>query len=63
MYFPYLRAKQNELLAIRELLENELLSDRVVPIIEPIKETATFIKTLSRSQKKGVLLISMKMKN
>src|SRR5690625_5146007 len=53
MYFPYLRAKQNELLAIRELLENELLSDRVVPIIEPIKETATFIKTLSLFKEKG----------
>src|SRR5690625_2073959 len=53
MYFPYLRAKKNEFLAIRELLESDLLSDRVVPIIELIKETATFIKTLSLFKEKG----------
>lgn len=39
MYYPYLRAKQFELLAIREfasLLENDR---KVLPIIEPVKKT------------------------
>lgn len=47
MYYPYLRGKQYELLALRELLEKDLISkDAVIPIVEPMKETATFIKTL-----------------
>src|SRR5690625_1409871 len=46
MYFPYLRGRQSELLAIRTLLEKKRLSERVVPIIEPIKPTATLRKTL-----------------
>lgn len=48
MYFPYLRGKQFELIALREistfLEENQLVS----PIIEPVKETTvTLEKTLS----------------
>lgn len=46
MYFPYLRGRQSELLAIRTLLENNRLSEHVTPVIEPIKPTATFRKTL-----------------
>lgn len=47
MYFPYLRGKQYELLALRELLEKNLISREVIkPIIEPIKETPTFRKTI-----------------
>ncbi|MDR1221489.1 MAG: sce7725 family protein [Tannerella sp.] len=40
MYYPYLRAKQFELLAVREfasLLEND--DRKIFPIIEPVKET------------------------
>lgn len=46
MYFPYLRGRQSELLAIRALLENDRLSEQVIPVIEPIKPTPTFRKTL-----------------
>lgn len=46
MYFPYLRGRQFELIALRELVENDLLSDRIIPIIEPVKLTTTIIKTL-----------------
>jgi len=46
MYFPYLRGRQFELLALRELLEKSLLSDRILPIIEPVKLSSTLIKTL-----------------
>jgi len=38
MYFPYFRGKQNELITIRECAS--LFSDsRVIPIIEPVKES------------------------
>ncbi|WP_428958305.1 sce7725 family protein [Levilactobacillus brevis] len=42
MYFPFLRGKQNELLALRELLDQGKLSEKIVPIIEPVKKSATF---------------------
>ncbi|MFT8427873.1 MAG: sce7725 family protein [Leuconostoc mesenteroides] len=42
MYYPLLRGKQNELLALRELLKNGKLSKKIIPIIEPIKASATF---------------------
>ena len=51
-YFPILRGRQNELLAIRELAENGKLS-HVVPIIEPVKSSNTLIKTLSESFSRG----------
>lgn len=47
-YFPILRGRQNELLAIRELAENGKLG-HVIPVIEPIKSSNTLIKTLSES--------------
>jgi hypothetical protein len=46
MYFPYLRGRQFELLAIRELVDKGKLGSRVIPIIEPIKPSSTLIKTL-----------------
>ncbi|MBU3175175.1 sce7725 family protein [Clostridium estertheticum] len=46
MYFPYLRGRQNELIALRELVDNSLLSDKVIPIIEPVKTSSTLIKTI-----------------
>lgn len=59
MYFPYLRGRQNELLALRELLELNLISEKVIPVIEPIKNTPTLIKTLQTyvSKKRKILLI------
>ena len=47
MYFPYLRGRQFELIALRELIENGLIGDKVIPIIEPIKPTSTLAKTIS----------------
>lgn len=37
MYFPYLRARQFELIALRELADEGILSSYVMPIIEPVK--------------------------
>ncbi|MFR0813396.1 MAG: sce7725 family protein [Enterococcus casseliflavus] len=53
MYYPYLRGKQYELLAVRELLERNLITDKVIPIIEPIRETATLKKTLCKYFENG----------
>lgn len=53
MYFPYLRGRQNELLAIRELVEEDLLHKNIIPIIEPIKLTATYRKTMTYLQDQG----------
>lgn len=48
MYYPYLRGRQYELLALRELLEKKLISAEVLqPIVEPIKETMIFKKTVN----------------
>lgn len=46
MYFPYLRGRQFEMIALRELLENNLIGDKVIPIIEPVKPTPALAKTL-----------------
>ena len=46
MYFPYLRGRQFELIAVRELLEKGLLSNKVLPVIEPITISSTLINTL-----------------
>ena len=46
MYFPYLRGRQFELIALRELVEKDVLSGRIMPIIEPVKLSATLVKTI-----------------
>lgn len=46
MYFPYLRGRQFELIAIRELLEVNRISEKIIPIIEPVKPTSTLLKTI-----------------
>jgi hypothetical protein len=46
MYFPCLRGRQYELLALRELAEENLLGSRVIPIIEPVKISPTFMSTM-----------------
>ena len=46
MYFPYLRGRQFELIALRELLEGERIGENVIPIIEPVKPSSTLLKTL-----------------
>ena len=46
MYFPYLRGRQFELIALRELVEKGVLSSRITPIIEPVKLSPTLVKTI-----------------
>ena len=47
MYFPYLRGRQYELLALSELVDSKRLGKHVIPVIEPIKLSSTLINTLN----------------
>ncbi|MFI5163388.1 MAG: sce7725 family protein [Sphingobacteriales bacterium] len=49
MYFPYLRGKQFELLALRELAHLPLIGEKVSPVIEPLKLDTRAIITMVRS--------------
>ncbi len=46
MYFPYLRGRQFELIALRELVEKSVLSSKIIPVIEPVKLSSTLVKTI-----------------
>ncbi len=55
MYFPYLRGKQFELIALREstilLAKNK---NKISPIIEPVKDSTTFKTTIGDLKTKGI---------
>lgn len=53
MYFPYLRGRQYELIAIRELVQKEKLSSYVIPIIEPVKLSSTLSNTIGICEEKN----------
>ena len=46
MYFPYLRGRQYELIALRELVERDILSKKIIPVVEPVKLSSTLVKTV-----------------
>lgn len=48
MYFPFLRGRQYEMLALKDLVENNKLSSKIVPVIEPIKFSPTFFNVLKK---------------
>ncbi len=60
MYFPYLRSKQYELLALREIVSKWHGSGLVLPIIEPISKTdrdlKLFAKALSKAGARYILI-------
>ncbi len=39
MYYPYLRARQFELIALRELVPGGKIQKNIIPILEPVKQT------------------------
>lgn len=53
MYFPYLRGRQFELLALRELAEQKIIGEKIFPVIEPVKLSSTLIKTLDAYKQKN----------
>ena len=53
MYFPILRGRQFELLALRECVNKSLLSNKIIPIVEPVKVSSTYTKTVDSFIKAG----------
>lgn len=63
MYFPYLRGRQFELIALRELVEKDVLSSRITPVIEPVKLSSTLVKTIEtygKNSKQLAIIINPK---
>ncbi|WP_042224240.1 sce7725 family protein [Oceanobacillus manasiensis] len=46
MYFPFLRGKQHELFALRDLKDSNVLSGEVLPVIEPVKYSTQLVSTV-----------------
>jgi hypothetical protein len=57
MYFPFIRGRQYDLLALRELQVRGLLSEVIIPIIEPIKLSSTLTSTVKVFEEKDRNLI------
>jgi len=53
MYFPYVRGRQYELLALKELIMTERLSEHITPILEPVKLSSTLSKTMEEFVKRN----------
>lgn len=53
MYFPYVRGRQFELLALKELVMNNLIGEKIIPIIEPVKLSPTLINTIEAFIERG----------
>lgn len=47
MYFPILRGRQFELLALKDCVDRQILSPKVIPIIEPVKISSTLFNTIN----------------
>ena len=58
MYFPYLRGKQFELIALRELVDI-LNPGKVIPIIEPLKRNTKSIVTAATALAKKDIRIQL----
>ena len=58
-YFPFLRGKRYEMIALRDLAENIANDGFVIPIIEPVNSNRTTLKSIERFIEKsmGFLLI------
>lgn len=54
MYFPYLRGKQFELIALRELSALMSRSEKISPIIEPVKDSSTLKSTIKELIEKNI---------
>jgi hypothetical protein len=54
MYYPYLRGKQYELIALRELVEKEIIGDKILPIIEPVKASIHLINFMQTYVNKNI---------
>jgi hypothetical protein len=53
MYYPYLRGRQYELIALRELLDKDLIGDKIIPLVEPVKASPTLLSFMELYTKKN----------
>ncbi|MFT8338827.1 sce7725 family protein [Schleiferilactobacillus harbinensis] len=53
-YWPLLRGRQFDLLALQLLTQENLLTDRIVPIIEPIRDAAVLPRLLKLRNRAGL---------
>ena len=63
MYFPYLRGKREELLAIEELADFIKIRNNVIPIIEPAnlnRTTQNFLEFIAKNGIKILLIVNSK---
>lgn len=60
MYYPYFRGREFELLAIKELVLNGKIDNKVIPIIEPVNENVKrlndLITLLDKNQKNFIII-------
>lgn len=49
MYYPFLRARQFELISIRELASERALQGRVIPVLEPVKASFSSLNLANRA--------------
>ena len=55
MYYPYLRSKQNEMLALREIAQSTTIHySHIMPIIEPVRELSSLDKTIEAMEKAAI---------
>lgn len=59
MYYPYLRGKQFELLALREFAEANPDVEHIVPIIEPVKSSINGLKTAIKVMKRDGMTFAL----
>lgn len=53
MYFPIFRGRQFELIALRECISKKILSEKIIPVVEPVKMSSTYISTIDSFIKEG----------
>jgi hypothetical protein len=61
MYFPFLRGKQNELFALRDLKDSNVLSSDVLPVIEPVKystQLVSIVKGILNDDRKLIMIMN-----
>jgi len=46
IYYPYLRGRMYDLMALKELVENQQLSEKIIPIIEPVRDSKELQRTV-----------------
>lgn len=62
MYYPFFRARQFELIALRELAQEGVLRNTIIPILEPVKDAFNNLKlafsTFEKHQQPSYLILN-----